>query len=69
MQEAIYHGVPVLGFPFGLDQHLNLIRATNDGYALKLEWREINENSLMAAIQQLLHDPRYVDKYISIKKH
>ncbi len=56
MQEAIYHKVPVLGLPFSNDQFLNLNRAVNDGYALKLYWIEVTEESVGAALDQLLHN-------------
>lgn len=59
LQEAIFHGVPVLGLPFGIDQYLNLARAVNDGYALQLEWRDIDESTLSAAIEKLLFNRRY----------
>lgn len=59
LQEAIFHGVPVLGLPFGIDHHLNLARAVNDGYALLIEWKDVNEDTLSNAVEQLLHNPRY----------
>lgn len=49
----------MLGIPFGIDQFLNLRRAVNDGYALQLQWKEINENTLSSAIQQLLFNEWY----------
>ena len=58
LQEAIYHGVPVLGLPFGADQFANLIKGVNDGYAIQLDWTEVNEKSLTDAIQQLIHNPK-----------
>ena len=56
LQEAVYHGVPVLGLPFGTDQKLNMRRAIDDGYATKLAWTEINQESLTSAIIDLLYN-------------
>ena len=58
LQEAIYHGVPVLGLPFGTDQALNLKRAVRDGYAVTLEWTDVTQETLTKSIQDLLHNPR-----------
>ncbi len=59
VQEAIYHKVPLLGFPFGTDQKLNMRRAINDGYARQILWKEVSEESLSEAIGDMLHNPRY----------
>ncbi|XP_057374691.1 UDP-glycosyltransferase UGT4-like [Daphnia carinata] len=66
LQEAIYHGVPMLGIPFGIDQFLNLRRAVNDGYALQLQWKEINENTLNTAIQHLLFNKSFSDAAVRL---
>jgi glucuronosyltransferase len=58
LQEAIYHGVPVLGLPFGADQISNLNKGVNHGYALKLSWSEVNEETLTETIHQLINNPK-----------
>ena len=58
LQEAIYHGVPVLGMPFGTDQTLNVGRAVKEGYAIMLDWTDFTQETLFKAIQDLLHNPR-----------
>jgi glucuronosyltransferase len=58
LQEAIYHGVPVIGLPFMTDQHLNLKRAVADGYAIQLDWKDVNEQSLTDTLQRILHNSR-----------
>lgn len=57
-QEAIYHGVPILGLPFGNDQRGNLVKPRRDGYALQLEWRQLDEKTLFDAVTHLLTDAR-----------
>lgn len=65
LQEAIFHGVPVLGLPLGSDQNLNIGRAIQDGYALKLEWTDITEETLSLALDNLLNDPKYSNYFSS----
>lgn len=57
-QESIYHGVPLLGLPFGNDQRANVAKAVRDGWGLKLGWDEINDESLHHAVTHLINDPR-----------
>ena len=64
IQEAIYHAVPFLGLPFGTDQHSNLARASKEGYALKLDWDQLNEENLFDAITSLISEPRYFVKQL-----
>ena len=56
--EAVYHGVPVLGLPLSNDQYANLARAQRKGYAISFKWRDITEESLFAAIQEMINNPR-----------
>lgn len=58
MQEAVYHGVPVLGVPFGMDQDTNLHTAVLQGYALKLDISSVNEETLESSIKQMLSNSR-----------
>ena len=58
VQEAIYHKVPLLGLPFGNDQHNNMARSSNEGYAIKLDWDKITEEKLSEAINSLINDAR-----------
>lgn len=62
LQEAIYHGVPVLGLPFGTDQVCNLNKAKNDGYGLMLDWKDITRDTLTEALRQLLYNNTYKAK-------
>ena len=59
-QEAIYHGVPVLGLPFISDQLLNMEKAVRDGYALQLRWNQIEEKRLHRTIHQLVYNETYI---------
>ena len=58
-QEAVYHGVPVLGLPFISDQLLNMDKAVRDGYALQIRWNQIEEWRIYQTITQLISTRRY----------
>ncbi|XP_068070893.2 UDP glucuronosyltransferase 5 family, polypeptide C3 isoform X3 [Danio rerio] len=59
VQEALYHGVPVIGIPFFFDQYDNLIRLQARGGAKIVSLAELGENSLHAAIQEVINEPSY----------
>lgn len=59
LQEAVYHGVPVLGIPLFGDQRVNLIRAEAKGYAMKLLFHNVTEESLFWAINEVLTQQKY----------
>ena len=59
--EAIYHGVPVLTIPFGLDQQFNAIQAESKGFGLILERSIINEETFGTALAELIHNNSYVE--------
>ena len=58
-QEAAYHGVPILGLPFGNDQRGNIAMAKRSGWAYKLEWDMITDQNLNDALTYLIHDSKY----------
>ena len=58
-QEAIYHGVPILGLPFGNDQRANIVKPKRQGHALQLDWDKLNDDVLLSAINHLVYNPKY----------
>ena len=56
--EAVYHRVPVLGLPVSNDQFANMARAQRQGFAQELRWIELNQDSLLSKIQELITNPR-----------
>ena len=56
-QEAIYHGVPLIGFPMYGDQALNMKQAVSSGYAISLDFIDVTEDELLAAIKRILTEP------------
>ncbi|XP_067004503.2 UDP-glycosyltransferase UGT5 isoform X1 [Anabrus simplex] len=59
MQEAIFHGVPILGVPLVADQEPNTLRAVDAGIALKVDLEESSEEEIHSAVTELINDPKY----------
>ena len=57
--EAEVEGVPVLAIPAFGDQKMNAANAVRRGYALKLDYNDITEENISAAINELLTNPTY----------
>ncbi|XP_068216262.1 UDP-glucosyltransferase 2-like [Palaemon carinicauda] len=58
-QEAKYHGVPILAVPVSFDQHRNAARLARKGFGLVVNWDDMTTESILEAIQTLLHNPSY----------
>ncbi|KAK7793475.1 hypothetical protein R5R35_010151 [Gryllus longicercus] len=56
-QEAVYHAVPLLGIPFIGDQPFNVAKMAAAGVGERLPLADLTEDSLLAALRRLLHDP------------
>ncbi|XP_059622866.1 UDP-glucosyltransferase 2-like, partial [Phlebotomus argentipes] len=59
MNEAKYHGVPIVGIPFYDDQSFNAMTAEDEGWAVILDHRKFSEDSFVQAINEVLGDPKY----------
>uniref|UniRef100_W5NN56 UDP-glucuronosyltransferase n=1 Tax=Lepisosteus oculatus TaxID=7918 RepID=W5NN56_LEPOC len=59
VQEAIYHGIPVLGLPLLFDQYDNLLRLKGKGAAKILEINKVKSNTFLQALLEVLNDPSY----------
>ncbi|KAK9952415.1 hypothetical protein ABG768_018255 [Culter alburnus] len=59
IQEAIYHGVPILGLPLVFDQGDNLSRMKVRGTAKLVDIAELDRNVFLEALKEILHNPSY----------
>ncbi|KAL3992741.1 platelet-derived growth factor subunit B [Sarotherodon galilaeus] len=60
VQEALYHGVPVVGIPVFFDQHDNLLRLKERGGGKILSLATVDKhNNFLKAIEEVLSDPSY----------
>ncbi|CAL8349765.1 unnamed protein product [Merluccius merluccius] len=59
VQEAIYHGVPILGLPLVFDQHDNLFKMEFRGACKILNIFTINRDSFLQGIEEVIHEPSY----------
>ncbi|XP_046714736.1 UDP-glucuronosyltransferase 2C1-like isoform X1 [Silurus meridionalis] len=59
IQEAIYHGVPILGLPIAFDQPDNLSRMREKGTAKVLDITNLDRSVFLEAIKEVLYNPSY----------
>ncbi|XP_028290468.1 UDP-glucuronosyltransferase 2A2-like isoform X1 [Gouania willdenowi] len=60
VQEAIYHGVPVVGLPVFFDQYDNLLRLKDRGAAKILSLATVDkDDNFLKAIEEVLTEPSY----------
>lgn len=59
VQEAIYHGVPILGLPLMFDQSDNLSRMKAKGVAKVVDIAYLNRDNFLEALRAVLEDPSY----------
>ncbi|GAA6218622.1 UDP-glucuronosyltransferase 2A1-like [Lates japonicus] len=59
LQEAIYHGVPIVGLPLMFDQDDNLFRMRARGVAKVLDIGTLNKDNFLEALKTVLYEPSY----------
>ena len=59
IQETICHKTPIIGVPIFGDQPVNVKEAVNKKLGLQMDWHKMTEDSLLAAITEVLDDPEY----------
>ena len=57
-QEACYHGVPVLGVPFMVDQFHNVEKVQRMGMGRKILYADITTKDFLDEIREMLHNSK-----------
>ncbi len=68
IQEAIYHGVPILGLPIVFDQPDNLSRMKVRGTAKLVDIAELNRTMFLQALEEVLYNPFYKENMQRLSK-
>ncbi|XP_026823928.1 UDP-glucuronosyltransferase 2C1 [Ooceraea biroi] len=69
--EAIAYGVPMIGIPLFADQFSNVDASVARKIAVKLDVQKMTEEDMDAALNVILHDPRYMEniRHLSQRFH
>jgi glucuronosyltransferase len=57
-QEAVYHGVPILGIPFFVDQKYNAKKIATEEIGLLLPFNELTTEKLLTSLTTILNDSK-----------
>lgn len=67
VQQALSHGVPVVGIPRNLDQYLNMHYTEMAGAGLMIRSDQLTEDRLLAATRSLLETPTFRERAQAIQ--
>uniref|UniRef100_A0A182JC23 Glucuronosyltransferase n=1 Tax=Anopheles atroparvus TaxID=41427 RepID=A0A182JC23_ANOAO len=67
-QEAIWHGVPVIGFPLFADQFRNINYCVAAGIAKRLRIQNFKATELVNAIKEILGEEKYAKKMKEVSR-
>uniref|UniRef100_A0A3P8YXG3 UDP-glucuronosyltransferase n=2 Tax=Esox lucius TaxID=8010 RepID=A0A3P8YXG3_ESOLU len=69
LQEAIYHGVPVVGLPVFFDQYDNLLRLQVRGGAKIVTLAKVDkDNNFLMALKEVLNEPHHKENMQKLSK-
>ncbi|XP_012257373.2 UDP-glucosyltransferase 2-like [Athalia rosae] len=57
--EAIHAGVAIIGIPFFADQYFNIASYVDRGFAVKVNYENLDKSTLSNALTSVLTDPKY----------
>ncbi|XP_058066943.1 UDP-glycosyltransferase UGT5-like [Anopheles bellator] len=60
--EAKYHGVPVLGIPIFAEQDQNIQALVDEGIAMMLDYKQLDERSFSRAVNIMVREHRYRER-------
>nr|XP_043883144.1 UDP-glucuronosyltransferase 2A2-like [Solea senegalensis] len=59
VQEAIYHGVPMIGLPLAMDQPENIFKMQVRGAAKEMHIGNVNKDNFLEGLKEVLYEPSY----------
>ncbi|XP_077072727.1 UDP-glucuronosyltransferase 2C1-like [Siphateles boraxobius] len=59
VQEAIYHGVPIIGLGLIFDQPCNLVKMRVKGVAKNVDFATVDKDSFLKTVKEVLYEPSY----------
>jgi len=65
IQEAIWHAKPILGLPIQIDQHRNMNRAIELGFAESINVHNFTAIEIVIKVQMLIENPIY---HVNVRK-
>ena len=69
-EEAVYHGVPIIGIPMFGDQHWNVRQAEEKGFGIQLEFHETADtDKISSSIQNILQQRLTVCRILILVLH
>lgn len=68
LQEAIYHGVPIVGIPLMFDQDENLSRMGRRGVAKVLDFGTFDRDNFLDALKAVLYEPSYRQNMLELSR-
>ncbi|XP_035390956.1 UDP-glucuronosyltransferase 2C1-like [Electrophorus electricus] len=68
IQEAIYHGVPIIGLGLIWDQPDNLAKMRVKGVAKTIDFATLDKDSFLLAIKEVLYEPSYRENMQRLSK-
>uniref|UniRef100_A0A667YMF4 UDP-glucuronosyltransferase n=1 Tax=Myripristis murdjan TaxID=586833 RepID=A0A667YMF4_9TELE len=68
VQEAIYHGIPLIGLPVMFDQQDNLFKMKARGVAKVLDIATVTKDIFLEALKEVLYEPSYREKMQTLSR-
>lgn len=55
--ESLNYGVPIIGIPIYADQIMNVQRGVLYEYAIEIDYKNLNEETMSAALNEIINNP------------
>ncbi|KAK7865277.1 hypothetical protein R5R35_012574 [Gryllus longicercus] len=64
--ETIIRGVPIVGVPFVIDQHMNIRKMQKLGRGLLLEYKDLTKDTLLHTLREIIGNPSYRENIMKL---